>query len=644
MPQAAPSVAPASSASAASAPGRPGAGAALAAEIGAARDRRGRSRDVKPLRRLLPYVAAHRGDAALAGLFLTLSTLSTLSLTGAARLVTDHGFAQGSAAAVNRYFLLAIAAAMLLACATAARFFFVSKLGERITADLRRDLYAHILTLDQTFFLQTRTGEVLSRMTTDVTLVESMVGATASIALRNILMTIGSIALLLVVSAKLTLGVLVLVPFVVAPIALFGRRVRALSTTAQDRFAEAVGFAGESLDQLDTVQAFNRQRSAASRFAAAVDSAFDASLSRIRARAGMTAVVITLVFGGVAAVLWLGAHDVITGRMSGGALVQFLLLSVLAAGAVGALGEVWGDVQKASGAMVRIGEILDAQPAVRAPAHPKPLPEPARGEISFEDVRFHYPGRPDLPALDGFSLHVKPGETVALVGPSGGGKSTVLRLLLRFYDPGEGVVRLDGVDLRDADPEAVRARLALVAQDAALFSDSVEANVRFGREDADAEAIRAAARAAEAHGFVEALPGGYGAALGERGRSLSGGQRQRLAIARALVRDAPVLLLDEATSALDAENERLVQRALDEAMRRRTTLVLAHRLATVLRANRIAVVDKGRVVETGSHAELVARGGLYARLAELQFAPDALALDASACAAGESPAEAVSAG
>ncbi len=618
-----------SSASAAASPaGRTGAGAALVAEMGAARERRERTRDVRPLARLRPYVVAHRGDALLAGLFLSLSTASTLALTGAARLVTDHGFAAGSAAAVNRYFVLAVVVAMLLAGATAARFYFVSKTGERVTADLRRDLYAHILTLDQSFFLGVRTGEVLSRMTTDVALVESMVGSTASIALRNLLMTAGSIALLLVVSPKLTLGVLCLVPLVVAPIAIFGRRVRALSTAAQDRFAEAVGTAGESLDQLDTVQAFNRQRSAAARFAVAVNTAFAASLSRIRARAAMTAVVITLVFGGVAAVLWLGAHDVVAGRMSGGALVQFLLLSVLAAGAVGALGEVWGEVQKASGAMVRIGEILDARPTVRAPVVPKPLPEPARGDIRFEDVRFHYPGRPDLPALDGFTLHVRPGETVALVGPSGGGKSTVLRLLLRFYDPQGGTVRLDGVDLRDADPDAVRARLALVAQDAALFSDSAEANIRFGREDAAPDEIRAAALAAEADSFVERLPGGYHAPLGERGRSLSGGQRQRLAIARALVRDAPVLLLDEATSALDAESERLVQRALDEAMRGRTTLVIAHRLATVLRADRIAVVEAGRVVETGAHAELVARGGLYARLAALQFAGDGRAAEA----------------
>ena len=612
-----------SAAAAEPAAGRPGAGALLAGEIAAGKARRDKSRDVRPLGRLRPYVLAHGGDAILAAVFLVASTSATLTLTGAARLVTDHGFAAGSAAAVNRWFLLAVGAAMLLAVATAARFYFVSKLGERVVADLRRDLYAHVLTLDQAFFLRTRTGEVLSRMTTDIALIEGMVGASASVALRNILMVIGAVALLLVTSPKLTLGVLLLAPLVVAPIAIFGRRVRRLSVAAQDRFAEAVGFAGESLDQLDTVQAFNREGTAAARFGEGVDTAFAASLQRIRARAGMTAVVITLVFGGVAAVLWLGAHDVVSGRMSGGALVQFLLLSVLAAGAVGALGEVWGEVQKASGAMVRIGEILDARPAVHAPFHPRPLPEPARGEVRFSDVRFHYPGRDDLPALNGFSLHVRPGETVALVGPSGGGKSTVLRLLLRFYDPQAGRVELDGVDLREADPSAVRARLALVSQDAALFSDSATENIRFGRAAADDAAVRAAARAAEALGFIEALPEGFSGLLGERGRTLSGGQRQRLAIARALVREAPVLLLDEATSALDAENERLVQRALDGAMRGRTTLVIAHRLATVLRADRIAVVEAGRVVEEGRHAELVARGGLYARLARLQFDTEA---------------------
>ena len=373
------------------------------------------------------------------------------------------------------------------------------------------------------------------------------------------------------------------------------------------------------MDQLETVQAFGREGAAAARFGSAVEAAFAASLQRLRARGIMTSLVMALVFCGVAGVLWVGDQQVRAGHMTGGALLQFLFLSVLAAGSVGALGETWGEVQKAAGAMQRIGELLDSRPTIAAPARPTPLPEPARGAIRFEGVRFAYPGRPDLPALDGFSLDVAPGETVALVGPSGAGKSTVLRLLLRFYDPQSGAVSLDGVDLREADPAAVRERLALVAQDASLFSGSAADNIRFGRELADAAAIEAAAEAAEASGFLRALPGGVHEPLGERGRSLSGGQRQRLAIARALVRDAPVLLLDEATSALDAESERLVQRALDTAMAGRTTLVIAHRLATVLRADRIVVMDGGRVVEQGRHADLAAAGGLYSRLAELQF-------------------------
>jgi ATP-binding cassette subfamily B protein len=508
---------------------------------------------------------------------------------------------------------------LILAAATALRFYFVTKLGEGVTADLRKRVYAHVLTLDQGVFLDMRTGEVLSRLTTDTTIVETLVGSQASVALRNILTMVGALALLVVVSPKLTLGVLVIAPVVLAPLLLFGRRVRGLSAHAQDKFAEAVGFAGEHLDALDTVQAFGREASAAARFALAIDSAFAASLARIRARAGMTALVISLVFSGVAAVLWLGAHSVVAGTMSGGALVQFVFLAVLAAGAVGALAETWGEVQKASGALERIGELLATKPTVARPANPVAMPSPPQGRVAFENVTFAYPGRPDLPALRGFNLDVAPGETVALVGPSGGGKSTVFRLLLRFYDPQGGAVRIDGVDLREADPAEVRARLALVAQDAPLFSGSAMENLQFGREGASDADIRAAAKAAEAQGFIEALPQGFGESLGERGKTLSGGQRQRLAIARALVRAAPILLLDEATSALDAENERLVQRALDDAMRGRTTLVIAHRLATVLRADRIVVMDQGRVVEEGRHADLVARGGLYARLAALQF-------------------------
>ena len=598
---------------------RPGAGATLAAQIAEGAARREKVRSLRPLARLLPFIAAHRGDAIGAGLALMASASATLALTGAARLVVDHGFHGRSIAELNRYFIGLAAVAVVLAVATGCRVYFVSKLGERVTADLRKRLHAHVLTLDQAVFLQMRTGEVLSRLTTDTAIVDTLVGQQASVALRNLLTLVGALVLLVVVSPRLTMGVLMIVPVVVLPLLISGRRVRRLSAQAQDGLAGAVGLAGEQLDAIDTVQAFGREATSASRFGAAIDTAFSSALSRIRARAIMTVMLIALVFGGVVLVLWLGAHSVLDGGLTGGALVQFVFLSVLAAGAVGNLGETWGEVQKASGALERIGELLSTRPEVRAPAQPVAMPRPPRGEIAFEDVTFAYPGRPDLPALRGFSLKVAPGETVALVGPSGGGKSTVLRLLLRFYDPQSGSVRIDGVDLREADPREARERIALVAQEAPLFSGSALDNILFGRDDASEDEARAAARAAEADGFIEALPAGFAEGLGERGKTLSGGQRQRLAIARALVRAAPILLLDEATSALDAENERLVQQALDDAMTGRTTLVIAHRLATVMRADRIVVMDEGRVVEEGRHADLAASGGLYAHLAELQF-------------------------
>lgn len=607
----------------ASTDGRPTEGAALASQIAEAVNKRPRRKDLKPLGHILPFVVAHKANAFAALFFLLLSTASTLGLTVALRSVVDHGFVTGSSQALNRYFLIMVAVALALAAASALRYFFVTKLGEMVVADLRKAVYAHTLTLDQAYFLNTRIGEVLSRLTTDITIVETMVGSAASIALRNLLSLMGALALLFIVSPKLTGLIVLLVPVILVPLFLYGRRVRVLSVSAQDRFAEAVGFAGESLDALDTVQAFGREKSAAKRFAEAVNMAFRASLTRIEARAVMTAMVIGLVFSGVAVVLWLGAQAVLSGTMTGGALVQFLFLSVMAAAAVGALGEVWGDVQKASGAMERISELLNARPAIAAPARPRPLPSPSKGEIAFDDVVFAYPGRPDLPALRGFDLRVRSGETVALVGPSGAGKSTVLRLLLRFYDPQSGSIRLDGVDLREADPQQVRARMALVAQDAPLFSGSALDNIRYGREEASIDAIMAASRAAEADGFISALPQGYDTSVGERAKTLSGGQKQRLAIARALVRNAPVLLLDEATSALDAENERLVQQALHDAMTGRTTLVIAHRLATVQRADRIVVMDAGRVVEQGTHTDLVAQGGLYAKLAKLQFGAEA---------------------
>jgi ATP-binding cassette subfamily B protein len=600
--------------------GRPTQGAELKSQMLEAAARRPRQRNLRPLAKLWPHARSHWRMASLAGLFLLLSTGATLGMTAAARLAVNRGLVAGAGPhAIDKWFGLLGAVAILLAVATAFRFYFVSRVGERIVADLRKGLYRHVLTLDQSFFLRTRTGEVLSRMTTDITIVENMVGATASMALRNILAMIGAVTMLAFVSPRLTGFVLVLVPLVIVPMFVFGRQVRKLSVHAQDRFADAVGYAGETMDALDTIQAFGREKSASGRFDEAVETAFRASVSRLTARGFMTALVIGLVFGGIVFVLWLGAHDVIAGRMSPGALVQFVLLAVVAAGSVGVLGEVWGEVQKGAGAMQRISEILDTKSSIAPPANPVALPQPPRGEIAFEKVTFHYPGREDLPAIRDFSLDVRRGERIALVGPSGAGKSTVLRLLLRFYDPQQGVVRIDGVDVRQADPTEVRARMALVAQEAGLFSGSAAENIRFGREDAAESAVRAAALAAQAEGFITALPQGFETSLGERGRSLSGGQRQRLALARALVRDAPILLLDEATSALDAENERLVQKALDEAMEGRTTLVIAHRLATVLRADRIVVMDEGRVVEEGRHADLVAKGGLYAKLAKLQF-------------------------
>ncbi|MBV9510102.1 MAG: ATP-binding cassette domain-containing protein [Caulobacteraceae bacterium] len=605
----------------ADAAGRPGAGAVLAEQLAQTAQRRPGRRDLSPLRRLWPFVGAHKGDAVFAGFFLILATVATLGLSIAVRMIADS---MANTMVLRTAMLEAAAIAALLAVSSPCRYYFVTRLGERVVADLRQAIYDHILTLDQAFFLKVRTGEVLSRMTTDLTLVETMLATSVSVALRNTLMFVGALAMLIIVTPRYTLMVLLLVPVLLFPMFYVGRQVRRRSVQAQDRFAQAIGYAGESLDALETVQGFGREASVARTFGEAVEAAFKASLLRIRIRAFMIGMVFALVLGGVGVIIFLAAKDTfIAHTIKPGVFFQFILLAIFAVSSMGQIGETIGDVQKAAGAMERIGELLDARPGIAAPPRPQAMPVPARGEIAFEGVTFAYPGRPDLAALRGFSLAVRSGERVALVGPSGAGKSTVLRLLLRFYDPQEGAVRIDGVDLKTCSPAEARARIALVGQDAPLFSGSAYENLRFGREEASPEAMRAAAEAAQAAGFLDALPQGFETPIGERAKTLSGGQRQRLAIARALVRDAPILLLDEATSALDAENERLVQQALEKAMAGRTTLVIAHRLATVLKADRIVVMDEGRVVEQGVHQDLVAQGGLYARLAQLQFGMEA---------------------
>ncbi|MDH3645864.1 MAG: ABC transporter transmembrane domain-containing protein [Gammaproteobacteria bacterium] len=579
------------------------------------------SRDLQPLQQLFLYVLPYKSTLIAALAALLLAAAATLSLPVAVRHMIDNGFA--NAGDIDRYFIILLALAIFMALATATRHYLVSWLGERVVTDVRSAVYANVVRLDPVFFETMRTGEVQSRLTTDTTLVQTVIGSSASMALRSAVMMLGALIMLIITSPKLASIILLLIPIVILPIVAYARRVRGLSRTSQDRIADASARAGETLNSMQTVQAFTQESGESRRFHTSVEAAFVAAMGHARARSILTAMSILLTFAGIVMVLWLGARAVVSGTMTAGELGQFVLYAATMASTTAVLSDVWGDLQRAAGATERLVELLSAEPEIRAPENPISLPEPPRGLVSFNHVSFSYPSRPDTPALKRFTLRVSTGETIALVGPSGAGKSTVFQLLMRFYDPQKGHIALDGVDIRQADPRRLRQRIGIVPQDTIIFAADAMENIRYGRPEATDDEVRAAARAGLADEFLSVLPDGYHTYLGERGVRLSGGQRQRIAIARAILKDPPVLLLDEATSSLDAASERIVQEALGHLVRDRTTLVIAHRFATVLRADRIIVMDNGQIVDEGTHDQLQRRDGLYSRLARLQFTDDA---------------------
>jgi ATP-binding cassette subfamily B protein len=581
-------------------------------------DKREKSKKVSALSGLVPFLRPYKLMVVLSGIALVFTATISLILPMAVRRVVD-GFSEDNTALLDQYFGAALAIAAALAIGTGLRYFLVTRLGERVVADMRKAVFDRVITLSPAFYERIMTGEILSRITTDTTVIQSVIGSSVSVALRNVLLLFGGMALMLYTSAKLTGLVLLIVPAVIIPIIVLGRRLRKLSRENQDWIAASSGSASESLGAVQTVQAFTQEKATARGFDDVTEKAFTAASRRIGTRAVMTMIVIFLIFSGVVGVLWIGARDVQSDVMTPGQLVQFLIYAILVAGAVGALSEIWGELQRAAGATERLIELLETEDTVKDPAQPVPLPSPAKGAITFEDVSFYYPARPEHAALNGISVDIKAGETVALVGPSGAGKSTIIQLLLRFYDPKTGHITIDGKELQDMARGDFRQAIALVPQDPVIFATSARENIRFGRPGATDAEVEEAAKAAAAHDFLTALPEGYETYVGERGVMLSGGQKQRIAIARAILRDAPILLLDEATSALDAESERAVQQAVERMAVDRTTLIVAHRLATVKKADRILVFENGQIVAEGSHKDLVAQGGLYARLAKLQF-------------------------